>query len=88
MIITITEAGEHLSQLIQRAMAGEEILVGDAGTPLVKLTPVTRHTSRTKPRILGSWTGQVHIRDDFDDPLPEELLDTFYNGPIDPRQKR
>lgn len=82
MIVNIADAEKHLSQLIQRAISGEDILVAWGEDSAVKLTPVNGQLSRTQPRILGSWTGRVHIADDFDAPLPEEVLDTFHKDPF------
>lgn len=84
MIVTIHEAKTQLSQLIQRALTGEEILVAKSGDPVVKLTPVIHPKPRTQSRILGSWTGKVWIADDFDAELPDDLRDAFYNGPMEP----
>jgi len=67
------EAKTTLSRLVERARAGEEIIIGKAGEPLVKLVPVKR---RTKPRVPGKWRGKVWIADDFDE-LPNDILDAF-----------
>lgn len=37
-----------------------------------------------EPRILGLFSGLINVADDFDDPLPGDLLSLFYTGPIDP----
>jgi prevent-host-death family protein len=70
-IYNLYEAKTHLSQLVDRAAAGEEIIIGKNGKPLAKLVPLPRPCSRRKP---GGWKGRVIIRKDFDDPLPEEIL--------------
>jgi prevent-host-death family protein len=67
------DAKTTLSRLVERARAGEEIIIGKAGEPLVKLVPVKR---RTKPRVPGKWRGKVWIADDFDE-LPNDILDAF-----------
>jgi prevent-host-death family protein len=66
--VNIHEAKTHLSRLIERVEAGEEITLARAGRPVAKLVPVRRSTT---PRPLGLWKGRVVIHDDFDDPLPE-----------------
>ncbi len=84
MIVNIHEAKTHLSRLVQRALSGEEIIVAKAGEPLVRLTPIH---PRSEPRVLGSWTGKVRIADDFDAPLPDDLLNTFLQGSVEPTRK-
>ena len=64
----IHAAKSHLSELIQRAMLGEEIIIARDNTPVVKLTafPPLKHE-----RHLGSAKGLVDISDDFDEPLED-----------------
>ena len=85
MIVDIHEANAHFSQLVYRALSGEEVIVAKAGEPMVRLTPIF---PRLEPRILGSWTGKVQIADNFDAPLPDDLLDAFLHGSIEPEQNR
>ncbi|MEE8525216.1 MAG: type II toxin-antitoxin system Phd/YefM family antitoxin [Thermoanaerobaculia bacterium] len=73
-IYNLCEAKNALSKLVDRAAAGEEIVIAKAGKPLAKLIAFPRPTTLRKP---GGWEGQVRIADDFDDPLPEELLAAF-----------
>jgi prevent-host-death family protein len=69
------DAKTQLSSLVERAVKGEEIVIAKAGEALVKLTPVKRRQGiRT-----GTLKGKIVISDDFDDPLPHELLEAF-NG--------
>jgi len=72
-IVNMHKAKTRLSRLVERARAGEDIIIGKAGEPLVKLVPVKR---RTKPRVPGKWRGKVWIADDFDE-LPSDILDAF-----------
>jgi antitoxin (DNA-binding transcriptional repressor) of toxin-antitoxin stability system len=53
---------------VQRAAAGEEIVISRAGRPLAKLVPFD---SPSQPRTPGAWKGRVAIADDFDAPLPD-----------------
>jgi prevent-host-death family protein len=75
--INLYEAKTNLSSLVERAAAGEEIVIAKAGRPLARLVPLAK---RTKPRELGLLGGQVWIADNFDDPLPDDLLRAF-EGP-------
>ena len=72
--VNLYEAKTHLSSLVERAAAGEEIVIAKAGRPLAKLVALT---ARTGPRPLGLLAGEVHVGDDFDDPLPEDMLKGF-----------
>ena len=72
-IVNIHEAKTHLSRLVERVEAGEEIVIARAGRPIARLVP---YRARTKPRTPGSWRGQGWIAEDFDAPIPE-LLDAF-----------
>lgn len=80
MEVNIHEAKTHLSRLIQKALAGEEVTIAKAGKPLVRLTPVTE---KPKP-ILGSARGTFELKPGWDDPLTEEELAEFYDSPIFP----
>lgn len=66
------EAKTHLSRLLQRVEAGEEIVIGRSGKPVARLVPY----SAAPRRKLGVWRGRVWIADDFDD-LPAEIALPF-----------
>jgi prevent-host-death family protein len=68
------EAKTKLSQLVERAGAGEEIVIARNGKPVARLVPVASTGSLTDVR--GAWRGQVWIADDFDE-LPEDIADAF-----------
>lgn len=57
------DAKTHLSQLVERAAAGEEIVIAKAGVPRVRLVPVEERP----PRVGGQWKGRVWMAPDFDD---------------------
>lgn len=80
-VVNMHEAKTTLSRLVSDAIAGDEVILAKAGKPMVKLVPIEQ---KKKPRKLGIWKGKVKLADDFDAPLPDELLDLFYNGPIFP----
>ena len=74
--INLYEAKSHLSSLVERAAAGEEIIIAKAGRPLARLVPLA--APRTAPRPLGLLVGQGYwIGDDFDGPLPDDLAAAF-----------
>ena len=66
---SIHEAKTNLSKLIQKALAGEEVIIANAGKPVVKLVPVEQ--PEKKIRQFGGWEGQVRMADDFDAPLDD-----------------
>ena len=68
------EAKTKLSQLVERAEAGEEIVIARNGKPVARLVPVARRNSFSS--IYGIWRGQVHIADDFDE-LPDDIAEAF-----------
>lgn len=67
MEINIHEAKTHLSRLIERALAGEEITIAKAGKPVVRLVPV-----EPKKPILGNARGTIQYSDDWDAPMTDE----------------
>ena len=73
-LYNLYEAKTALSELVERAARGEEIIIGKAGRPMAKLVAVTAPQRRRKP---GGWKGRVRIGRDFDAPLPEDLERAF-----------
>lgn len=71
----VAEAKTHLSALIDKALAGEEVIISKHGKPVVRLIPFERDVS---PRDMNIriWEGEVRIADDFDE-LPEDLMQAF-----------
>jgi len=78
--INLYDAKTQLSSLVDRAAAGEEFILAKAGRPLARLVP---YSARTTPRVPGGLEGQVWISDDFNDPLPGEIMDAFNGGPTE-----
>ncbi len=69
--INLYEAKTHLSELVERAAAGEEITIAKAGKPLARLVPIERKKKKRRP---GALRGKIWIAPNFDDPLPPEFL--------------
>ena len=69
--ITVHAAKTHLSRLIERACAGEEIIIARGKTPVVKLVPVT---ARAPKRVFGAMKGEARVTRAFFSPLSEEEL--------------
>ncbi len=72
MQINIYEAKTQLSQLVEAAHRGQTIIIAKAGTPMAKLVPLSQGPKR-KIRF-GLMKGDIDISDDFDAPLPDDLL--------------
>jgi prevent-host-death family protein len=70
--VNIHEAKTQFSMLLRRVAAGEEITITNRGVPVARLVPVTGPM-----RKLGVFRGTLKIPDDFDAPLPDEILDLF-----------
>ncbi|BAY25866.1 hypothetical protein NIES2100_56740 [Calothrix sp. NIES-2100] len=66
--ITLDEASQHLSDLVEAALSGEEIIIIKDNQPVVKLTPVA--PVKRRPQF-GSAKGLITISDDFDEPLED-----------------
>lgn len=72
--VNVHEAKTHLSKLLARVAQGEEIIIARAGRPVARLVPAVRPRGR---RILGTDEGKIFIANDFDAPLPAEVLRSF-----------
>jgi prevent-host-death family protein len=75
MEVGIHEAKTKLSKLIPAVLSGEEVIITKAGQPLVKLVPVETQGG-TRP--LGVYEGKVKFHGDLLEPIPNEVLDTFW----------
>jgi prevent-host-death family protein len=75
--VNLYEAKTHLSDLVERAARGEEIVIAKAGQAKARLVPLA---PTRRPRKPGAWKGRVRIGDDFDAPLPDELVSAFEGG--------
>lgn len=76
--VNIYEAKTNLSRLVEQAAAGEEIVIAKAGKPLARLSPLRDGRGPRKP---GCLAGRFHVSEDFDVPLPDDLLDAFEGKP-------
>jgi prevent-host-death family protein len=68
------EAKTHLSRLLRRVAAGEEITIANRGVPVARLVPVPPKKAQ---RVLGIFRGQMSVPKDFDSPLPVAVLELF-----------
>ncbi len=66
--VNVHEAKTHLSRLLERVEAGEDVVIARAGRPIARLVAYRR---LAEPRTPGIWRGQVWIAPDFDEPNEE-----------------
>ena len=74
MIVNIHEAKTHLSRLLLNVIGGEEVTIAKAGKPIARLVPCD--TPKVK-RVAGRGRGKGVVAEDFDAPLPAEILKGF-----------
>jgi len=82
-IVTIHAAKTHLSRLVARAEAGEEIVIARGNKPVAKLVPIA-----AKPkRVFGALRGRFEIGPEFFEPLPPDELEAWGQAPDVPEEK-
>jgi antitoxin (DNA-binding transcriptional repressor) of toxin-antitoxin stability system len=73
-VVNVHDAKTHFSKLLERVLAGEEVVIARAGRPVARLTRFNAAGSRR----LGEERGRVVIADDFDAPLPDDIQIDFH----------
>lgn len=71
--VNVHEAKTRLSQLLAQVEAGKEIIIARSGKPIAKLSAIDRPIGRS----FGQYRGQFTVPEDFDEPLPNEILQHF-----------
>jgi prevent-host-death family protein len=84
MEVNIHQAKTHLSRLLRRTIGGEEVVIARAGVPIARLVPVKRQRA---PIPLGLDRGAYEVPEDFDAPLPPEVIAAFEGEKL-PAKKR
>ena len=83
--VNIHEAKTHLSRLLERVVGGEEITIAKSGVPVARLTAIKRPTPKS---FLGIERDRLKVPEDFDAPLPPDILAGFWGGkPPKPNKK-
>lgn len=72
--VNIHEAKTKLCRLLELVRRGEEIIIAKARKPIARLMPCDE---TRKPRVKGLLKGQIKIHDDFDAPMPKEVVAAF-----------
>jgi prevent-host-death family protein len=78
-LTNIHEAKTHFSRLVERAAAGEEIIIGKAGKPVARLGPYKE--DKKAVRKPGAWRGKVKIKPGFD--KPDKEIEALFYGDSD-----
>jgi len=73
-VVNMHEAKTTLSHLVERAEAGEDIVIARNGKPVARLVPIVGTNSLAG--VHGALRGRIHISEDFDD-LPDDVADAF-----------
>jgi len=80
LTVNIHAAKTQLSQLVDRAAQGEEIIIARSGKPVARLVKLEGGA----PRRPGALQGRITVRDDFNAPLDRDELAAFEDGAIEP----
>ena len=75
MLVNIHDAKTNFSKLINQVLKGDDIIIARDGKPLVRLVV---YSEMINERHGGQLRGLIEISDDFDAPLPDDLLKQFY----------
>jgi prevent-host-death family protein len=81
-VVTIHQAKTNLSKLLKQVEAGEEIIIARGNKEIARLSPIV--PPPPKSRGYGAWKGLVDPIPDFREPMSEEELSLWEDGPIDP----
>jgi prevent-host-death family protein len=76
-VVNVHQAKTHLSRLLDEVSAGAEVVIAKAGRPVARLVPMEPVVRKKK---LGLLKGRIAVPDDFDEPLPPEVLADFEGG--------
>ncbi len=69
MTTNLYEAKTQLSQLVERAAAGEEVIIAKAGKPMVRMVPIVAEEPKKRRVFGGNLLGVTYIAPDFDEPV-------------------
>lgn len=75
--LNIYEVKTNLSKLVDQAHNGETIIIAKSGKPWAKIIPFDEQKKQFK---FGTMKGKIKIADDFNEPLPDEIIDLFEKG--------
>jgi prevent-host-death family protein len=76
--LNLAEAKAKFSELVDAAARGDGTIIAKSGTPVAMLVPLDH--GKRRPIKFGTLKGKMWIADNFDDPLPDDVLDEFEQG--------
>jgi prevent-host-death family protein len=76
-IVNMHQAKSSLSRLVERALAGEDVIIARNGQPLVRLVPVQKIR---EPRVPGRGKGKIWIGPDFE--FTDEEITELFEAPL------
>ena len=74
----VFEVKAHLSEYLERVERGERVIICRRNTPIAELWPI--EAARVEPRPIGGAKGQFVVPASFFDPLPDDVIESFYPG--------
>src|SRR3954454_24455122 len=82
IVVNIHDAKAKLSEYVDAVAGGEQVVICKRNHPVAELRAVEQ--KRTEPRPIGGGPYTFDVPDSFFEPMPDDWLDEFYNGPIFP----
>ena len=79
-MVNINEAKAKLSEFLDSVAQGETVIICNRNQPVAELRAVPK--KRTEPRPIGLGKGTIKMLPGFDEPMSDQDLDQWYNGPI------
>lgn len=77
------EAKKNLSSLLKRVQKGETVIIANHNKPIAELRPIMKE--KKIQRLPGLAKGEITLSDNFNDPLPDEVLDLFHTSALFPK---
>lgn len=77
--LNIDDIERNLSGFIKLIQEGNSLIITQANEPIAEIKPIVINQSLKKPRPIGLCAGEFVVPDDFNDPLPEEIINLFKN---------
>ncbi|NEP58421.1 MAG: type II toxin-antitoxin system Phd/YefM family antitoxin [Symploca sp. SIO2G7] len=77
--LNIDDIQQNLSGFIKLIQEGNRLIITQADQPIAEIKPISKNRSQQEPRPIGLCEGEFIVPDDFNDPLPEEIINLFVN---------
>lgn len=79
IILNIDDIQQNLSGFIKLIQEGNSLIITQADQPIAEIKPISTNQKQKEPRPIGLCEGEFIVPDDFNDPLPEEIINLFIN---------